>query len=71
LLSAYLPVAESFSFARELLKKTSGNGTTPKLLFSHMCVMEEDPFWQPRSEEEREEFGEESVYVQHNNTYVS
>jgi ribosome assembly protein 1 len=35
LLSATLPVAESFGFAQELLKKTSGNGTAPQLQFSH------------------------------------
>ena len=34
-LTATLPVAESFGFAQELLKKTSGNATTPQLKFSH------------------------------------
>jgi hypothetical protein len=34
-LEALLPVASSFGFAQELLKKTSGRGTTPQLSFSH------------------------------------
>lgn len=45
----------------QLLKKTSGAATTPQLAFSHWERMELDPFWRPRNEEDREEFGE-SVY---------
>lgn len=40
LLTALLPVAESFGFANELLKKTSGAGTTPQLAFSHWEVID-------------------------------
>lgn len=59
LLFAHLPVASSFHFAQELLKKTSGSGTAPQLSFSHWMLMEADPFWRPRTEDELEEFGEE------------
>ncbi len=59
LLSAYLPVAQSFHFAQELLKKTSGSGTAPQLSFSRWQLMEQDPFWRPRTEDELEEFGEQ------------
>ena len=59
LLSAYLPVANSFHFAQELLKKTSGSGTAPQLSFSHWQLLEQDPFWRPRTEDELEEFGEQ------------
>jgi len=65
LLSAYLPVSESFGFAQELLKKTSGSGTTPQLKFSHWEVIKQDPFWRPVTAEELEEFGEVSN-VDHN-----
>jgi ribosome assembly protein 1 len=58
LLSAYLPVATSFQFTSELLKKTSGSGTAPQLSFSHWKLIEQDPFWKPRTEEEMEEFGD-------------
>lgn len=59
LLSAFLPVANSFHFAQELLKRTSGNGTAPQLSFSHWQLLEQDPFWRPRTEDELEEFGEQ------------
>jgi hypothetical protein len=59
LLSAYLPVAQSFQFAQELLKKTSGSGTAPQLSFSRWALMEQDPFWRPRTDDELEEFGEQ------------
>jgi hypothetical protein len=43
LLSATLPVAESFGFAQELLKKTSGNGTAPQVhiyiyVYVYICI---------------------------------
>lgn len=60
LLSATIPVSESFGFAQELLKKTSGNGTAPQLLFSHWQVIDIDPFWKPTTEEELENFGDQA-----------
>ena len=64
-LSAHLAVSESFGFAQELLKKTSGSGTTPQLNFSHWDVIQTDPFWRPVTEEELEEFGETAT-AEHN-----
>ncbi|OQR83659.1 elongation factor G [Achlya hypogyna] len=61
---AYLPVVESFGFATELLKSTSGNASNPQLLFDHWATMDEDPFFQPTTEEEREDFGE--TIAEHN-----
>lgn len=60
ILTAYLPVAQSFQFAQELLKKTSGNGTAPQLSFSHWQLLPQDPFWKPRTEDEKEEFGDQA-----------
>eukprot|EP01035_Chromulina_nebulosa_P018974 gene18974-24785_t len=62
LLTAHLPVSESFGFAQELLKKTSGNGTAPQLAFSHWSNMKEDPFWKPKTEEELEEYGDANKF---------
>lgn len=45
LLSAQLPVYNSFGFAQQLLKKTSGLGTAPQLSFSHWSKVDTDPFW--------------------------
>ncbi|GLH14987.1 LOW QUALITY PROTEIN: Elongation factor G, mitochondrial [Gryllus bimaculatus] len=44
---AALPVVESFAFAPEIRKQTSGLAS-PQLVFSHWEVIEIDPFWTPR-----------------------
>lgn len=57
-IEAYLPVVESFGFATDLRTRTSGAATSPQLVFDHWQVLPVDPFFQPKTEEEREEFGE-------------
>ena len=61
LLSATLPVSNSFGFAQELLKKTSGKAVTPQLIFSHWSMIPLDPFWRPMTEEELEDHGDQAV----------
>ncbi|KAJ3123427.1 Elongation factor-like GTPase 1 [Nowakowskiella sp. JEL0407] len=56
---AMLPVVESFGFADELRKRTSG-AASPQLIFSGYEVLELDPFWVPSTEEELEDFGEKA-----------
>lgn len=56
---AYLPVSESFGFADELRKWTSGS-TSALLVLSHWEPLMEDPFFIPKTEEEIEEFGDGS-----------
>ena len=51
-ITALLPVAESFGFADDLRKQTSGAATSPQLLFSHWEVLSADPFPSPFSEAE-------------------
>ncbi|CAI5719528.1 unnamed protein product [Peronospora effusa] len=55
---AYLPVVESFGFATDLLTHTSGAASNPQLVFSHWSIIDMDPFFQPQTEEEREDYGE-------------
>ncbi|CEG35619.1 elongation factor tu gtp-binding domain-containing [Plasmopara halstedii] len=55
---AYLPVVESFGFATDVLIQTSGAASNPQLLFSHWSVIDVDPFFQPQTDEEREDYGE-------------
>ena len=57
LISAFLPISESFGFAQELLEKTSGNAISPQLTFSHWEVLEIDPFWKPTTAQELEDHG--------------
>lgn len=56
---AYVPVSESFGFADELRRRTSG-AASALLVLSHWEALPEDPFFVPRTEEEIEEFGDGS-----------
>uniref|UniRef100_A0A1D1YUE7 Elongation factor-like 1 n=1 Tax=Anthurium amnicola TaxID=1678845 RepID=A0A1D1YUE7_9ARAE len=56
---AYVPVAESFGFADELRRWTSG-AASALLVLSHWEALAEDPFFVPKTEEEIEEFGDGS-----------
>ena len=73
ILTVHLPVVESFGFALELLKKTSGKGTntsggdvvqsnnllqSPQLSYSHWSLLTQDPFWRPTTVEELEMYGD-------------
>ena len=56
--TATIPQAESFGLAPTLMKKSSGEVTAPELVFSHWEVLDDDPFWVPTTEEEREDYGQ-------------
>jgi len=56
---ALLPVVESFGFADEIRKRTSG-AASPQLIFSGFEMLNEDPFWVPTTEVELEDLGEKS-----------
>ncbi|XP_073509236.1 elongation factor-like GTPase 1 isoform X3 [Phyllobates terribilis] len=59
IIKAVLPVAESFGFADDIRKRTSGLAS-PQLVFSHWEVISSDPFWVPTTEEEYLHFGEKA-----------
>jgi ribosome assembly protein 1 len=52
-----LPVAESFGFAVEIRKRTSG-AASPQLIFQGYEILDEDPFWVPFTEDDLEDLGE-------------
>lgn len=56
--TAILPVIESFNFAQEIRKQTSGLAY-PQLVFSHWEIID-NPFWVPFTEEEYTHFGEKA-----------
>ncbi|XP_072237157.1 elongation factor-like GTPase 1 [Leuresthes tenuis] len=62
IIKAVLPVAESFGFADEIRKRTSGLAS-PQLVFSHWEVISSDPYWVPTTEEEYLHFGEKADSV--------
>ncbi|ESO00697.1 hypothetical protein HELRODRAFT_187216 [Helobdella robusta] len=57
--TSVLPVVESFGFADEFRKKTSGYAI-PQLTFTHWTVIDIDPYWVPTTEEEYIHFGEKA-----------
>ena len=61
LIVARIPVAESFGLADELRKETSGSFSSPNLVFDCWQTIDLDPFFKPRTQDEREDHGE-SIY---------
>ena len=66
---SHLPVVESFGFAEEIRKRTSG-AAQPQLVFAGFELLDEDPFWEPRTEEELEDFGEKADRERVSKRYV-
>ncbi|KAL2169751.1 hypothetical protein VTG60DRAFT_5647 [Thermothelomyces hinnuleus] len=56
-IQALLPVAESFGFADDMRKRTSG-AAQPQLIFAGFEILDEDPFWVPFTEDDLEDLGE-------------
>ena len=56
-IDATLPVAESFGFSDDIRKRTSG-AASPQLVFCGFEMVDQDPFWVPKTEEELEDLGE-------------
>jgi ribosome assembly protein 1 len=56
-IQSLLPAAESFGFADDMRKRTSG-AAQPQLIFAGFEILDEDPFWVPFTEEEMEDLGE-------------
>ncbi len=57
--SALVAVGDSFGLAEEVRKRTSGLAS-PHLQFAHFQVVEEDPYWEPRTAEELALYGEKA-----------
>ncbi|XP_038669214.1 elongation factor-like GTPase 1 [Scyliorhinus canicula] len=70
IIKAILPVAESFGFADEIRKRTSGLAS-PQLVFSHWEVIPSDPYWVPTTEEEYLHFGEKADSVNQAHKYMN
>ncbi len=56
-IQSLLPVAESFGFADDMRKRTSG-AAQPQLIFTGFEVLDEDPLWVPFTEDDLEDLGE-------------
>lgn len=52
-----VPVVEAFGFADDVRKTTTGLAS-PQLKFEGFEMLDQDPFWEPRTQEELEDLGE-------------
>ncbi|KAF7297795.1 hypothetical protein MKEN_01403200 [Mycena kentingensis (nom. inval.)] len=59
MVSALIPVVESFGIADDIRKRTSG-AASPQLIFAGYELLDQDPFWVPTTEEELEDLGEKA-----------
>lgn len=66
---AFIPIIESFSFCEQLRKRTSGMASG-QLEFSHWEVLDEDPLWEPTTEDEVELYGVKGDSVNRSRTYM-
>ncbi|KAI1789569.1 translation elongation factor 2 [Ganoderma leucocontextum] len=66
---AKLPVVESFGFADDIRKRTSG-AASPQLIFSGYEMLDQDPFWVPTTEEELEDLGEKADRINIAKSYM-
>nr|CCA26090.1 AGAP003001PA putative [Albugo laibachii Nc14] len=69
-IKAHLPVVESFGLATDIRTQTSGAASNPQLVFSHWTMLEMDPFFQPQTEEEREDLGERTYEMNYVRRYI-
>jgi ribosome assembly protein 1 len=53
---ARVPVIEAFGFSEDIRKKTSG-AASPQLVFDGFEMLDIDPYWVPKTEEELEDLG--------------
>ncbi|KJH46382.1 elongation factor G [Dictyocaulus viviparus] len=67
--TALVPVIETFSFCDHLRKSTSGMASA-QLEFSHWQLIDEDPYWQPTTLEEMEEYGVKGDSPNHARGYM-
>lgn len=70
IIQAVLPIIDSFGFAEDIRKKTSGLAS-PQLTFSHWEVVDVDPFWEPVTDEEYLHFGEKADSENLARTYMN
>ncbi|EMD39993.1 hypothetical protein CERSUDRAFT_63510 [Gelatoporia subvermispora B] len=67
--SAVIPVVESFGFAMEMRRRTSG-AASPQLIFNGYEMLDQDPFWVPTTEEELEDLGEKADRINIAKSYM-
>jgi ribosome assembly protein 1 len=70
IITAHVPVADSFGMAEEIRKRTSGLATL-HIEFSHFEIIEIDPYWEPSTEEELLLYGEKADFENQAKKYMN
>lgn len=70
LVIAHVPIADSFGLAEEVRKRTSGL-VTLHLEFSHFEIIEIDPYWEPKTEEELLHYGDKADFENQARKYMN
>lgn len=70
LVKSFVPVADSFGLTEELRKRTSGLAT-PHIEFSHFEIIDIDPYWEPRTEEELLHYGDKADFENQARKYMN
>jgi ribosome assembly protein 1 len=71
IITAALPVADSFGFADEMRKKASGLASPQLSGKTYWEIIELDPFWEPQTEEEFLHFGEKADFENRAKKYMN
>ena len=71
IITATLPVAESFGFGEEMRKKASGLASPQLSGKTYWEIIELDPFWEPQTEEEVLHFGEKADFENRARKYMN
>ena len=69
-ITAYIPVADSFGLAEEIRKRTSGLAS-PHIEFSHFEIIDIDPYWEPKTEEELSLYGDKADFENQAKKYMN
>ncbi len=70
IITAHVPVADSFGMAEEIRKRTSGLATL-HIEFSHFEIIDIDPYWEPSTEEELLLYGEKADFENQAKKYMN
>jgi ribosome assembly protein 1 len=70
LIKANIPVADSFGLSEEIRKRTSGLAQL-HVEFSHYEIIEIDPYWEPKTEEELMHYGDKADFENQARKYMN
>ncbi len=70
MIKSNVPVADSFGLSEEIRKRTSGLAT-PHIEFSHYEIIDIDPYWEPKTQEELLHYGDKADFENQARKYMN